>query len=194
MAAVPTRPNQREHILDVALELMSEQGAGTTSMRQLAKACGLQVAALYHYFESKDALLAAVIEERRYGARLAEPPAVDPSLPPDARVRLVFSAVWQGAMDEEPIWRLLLGEALRGEPAAIPVGHALLTVLGPGLEAWLGDAIPELDDPAAAASLVVGQLFAGFVRHIFDQLLDVAEIERSGGDALVALLGARAVD
>jgi len=67
VAAVPTRPNQREHILDVALELMSEHGAATTSMRQLAKACGLQVAALYHYFESKDALLAAVVAAAREG-------------------------------------------------------------------------------------------------------------------------------
>ena len=36
MAAAPTRPNQREHILDVALRLMSEHGASRTSMRQLA--------------------------------------------------------------------------------------------------------------------------------------------------------------
>lgn len=42
-------------------------------MRLLARECGLNPAAIYHYFESKDALLAAVIDERR-GARLAEVP------------------------------------------------------------------------------------------------------------------------
>jgi len=57
-----TRTNQREHILDVALQLMSRAGSTGVSMRQLARACGLQVAAIYHYFPSKDALLTAVIE------------------------------------------------------------------------------------------------------------------------------------
>ena len=62
--SVATRPNQRDHILDTALRLMSERGAKGMTMRQLASACDLQVAAIYHYFESKDALLAAVVAER----------------------------------------------------------------------------------------------------------------------------------
>ena len=61
MAAATIRPNQRGHILDVTLRIMSDQGAAKTSMRQLARECGINVATLYHYFESKDALLAAVI-------------------------------------------------------------------------------------------------------------------------------------
>ena len=81
MAAATVRPNQREHILDVALRLMSEHGSAKTSMRMLAKECGLNVAAIYHYFESKDALLAAVIDERQYGAHLAEIPEIPPSMP-----------------------------------------------------------------------------------------------------------------
>ena len=47
MATTDTRPNQREHILDVALKLMSERGAAGMSMRQLASACGVQVAAMF---------------------------------------------------------------------------------------------------------------------------------------------------
>lgn len=186
MAAVPTRPNQREHILDVALRLMADQGAGSTSMRQLAQACGLQVAAIYHYFESKDALLAAVIDERRYEARLAEPPAIPSELSAEARLRLVFATVWQGALDEEPIWRLLLGEGLRREPSALPTGRALLEVLQPGLAAWVADVIPEVPDPRAVADLMIGQLFAGFVRHIFDPDLAPALIEAEAASALVA--------
>ena len=49
--------NQRERILDAALLLMSDRGAGSTSMRQLAKACDLNVASIYHYFPSKADLL-----------------------------------------------------------------------------------------------------------------------------------------
>ena len=63
MATTDTRPNQREHILDVALKLMSERGAAGMSMRQLASACGVQVAAIYHYFESKDAIYDAMFRQ-----------------------------------------------------------------------------------------------------------------------------------
>ena len=189
MAAATVRPNQREHILDVALRLMSENGSAGTSMRLLARECGLNVAAIYHYFESKDALLAAVIDERRYGARMAEVPAVPAHLDPEARLRAVFHEVWQGALAEEPVWRLLLVEGVRGEPAALPVGRSLLEVIGTGLGPWLGEAIPELDaPPAAVADLFLGQLFAGFLRRVFDPTLDVDDIERAAADTLVAAL------
>lgn len=180
------RPNQREHILDVALDLVATHGAAKMSMRQLARACGLNVAAIYHYFDSKDALVAAVVEERRYGARLAEVAEIDPSLPADERLRLMFREIWQGALDEERIWRVLLGEGLRGEPAVLPVGRNLLDVLVPGLAEWVRLSVPEADDPAAVAELLIGQMFTGFIRHIFEPDLDPAAIEERAVASLVA--------
>lgn len=182
------RPNQREHILDVALELIATHGAAKMSMRQLARACGLNVAAIYHYFDSKDALVAAVVDERRYGARLAEVVEIDPSLPADERLRLMFREIWQGAIAEERIWRVLLGEGLRGEPAVLPVGRGLLDVLIPGLVAWVAVTVPEADDPAAIADLLLGQMFAGFIRHIFEPDLDPAVIEDRAVESLVAVV------
>jgi AcrR family transcriptional regulator len=184
MAPTTLRPNQREHILDVALRLMSEHGSGNTSMRLLARECGINVAAIYYYFDSKDALLAAVIDERHYEARLAEVPEITPGLPPDERLARIYGAIWQGALAEEAIWRLLLGEGIRREPAALPVGRSLLDVLRPGLTRWIDATVPEIADPEAVADLMVGQLFAGFVHHIFNPSIDVAEIERQGGDTL----------
>jgi AcrR family transcriptional regulator len=187
--AAPVRPNQRERILDAALRLMSEHGSSKMSMRQLARECDLNVAALYHYFESKDALLAAVIDERQYGARLADVPEIPAELAPADRLALIYRTVWEGALAEEPIWRLLLGEGLRREPAVLEVGHSLLDVIRPGLTAWIEVAVPEVAaPPAAVADLIFGQLFAGFVRHIFDPGLDVDVIERESAEALVAAL------
>lgn len=188
MAAATVRPNQREHILDVALRLMSEHGAAATSMRLLAKECGLNVAAIYHYFESKDALLAAVIDERRYEARIAEIPDLPPHLPPGERLKLIYRTIWQGALAEESVWRLLLGEGLRNEAAALPVGRSLLEVLRPGITAWLEASVPEVAQPAAVADLLVGQLFAGFVQHIFDPTVPLDEIEARGAEALCRAL------
>jgi AcrR family transcriptional regulator len=57
----------RREILDAALDLFSEGGFFGTPMRQIARAVGVRESALYHHFPSKDAILAALLEE--FGAR-----------------------------------------------------------------------------------------------------------------------------
>lgn len=185
-AALP-RENQREHILDVALSLMSEEGSAAMSMRSLAKACGLQVAAIYHYFPSKDALLHSVVEERRYGSRMQEDSLrIDASADLEGRLRSVFEIFWRGALEEEPVLRLLLGEGLRNQPAAFPTGIALLEVFNDGVVALLESHVPELDDQVLGAQLMVSEIFSGFIRHIFEPDLDTDEIARLHGDVFVA--------
>lgn len=187
MTATDSRPNQRDHILDTALELMSRHGAAGMSMRMLATACGVQVAAIYHYFDSKDALLAAVVAERQYGTRLADPLPIDRGAPPAERLRALFLHVWHGAIEEEEVWRLVLGEGIRGEATVIPVGHDLLELVRAAARGWVRDVIPELDQPDAVGDLVLGQLLAGFVRRVFED--DTAEaagrIGAEGADAIV---------
>ncbi|MGI9576938.1 MAG: TetR/AcrR family transcriptional regulator [Microthrixaceae bacterium] len=190
MAATDTRPNQRDHILDVALKLMSERGAAGMSMRQLASACGVQVAAIYHYFDSKHALLAAVVEERRYGSRLADPLELDRSALPEDRLRALFGVVWDGALQEEEIWSLLLGEGIRGEEAVMDVGRDLLALVRDAAREWVREVIPEAQPSEQVADLLVGQLLAGFVRRVFEpDSHDVAAATRIGqqcADTLVA--------
>ncbi len=53
-------PNTRERILDVALDLFTEQGYDGTSLRQIAEQLGVTKAALYYYFESKEDILMAL--------------------------------------------------------------------------------------------------------------------------------------
>ncbi len=50
----------RERILDVALELFTEEGFDRTSLREIAEKLGLTKAALYYHFASKDAILMAL--------------------------------------------------------------------------------------------------------------------------------------
>src|SRR6202046_3214305 len=47
----------RERILDIALELFSEQGYEKTSLRDIAERLGTTKAALYYHFERKDNIL-----------------------------------------------------------------------------------------------------------------------------------------
>ncbi len=51
----------KEEIVRIAIELFRKQGYNRTSMNDLAIACGLQKGSFYHYFISKEALMAEVL-------------------------------------------------------------------------------------------------------------------------------------
>jgi AcrR family transcriptional regulator len=168
----------RGRILDTALTLMSQLGSAGTSMRRLASACGLNVATIYHYFPSKADLLRALIEERRYGERLAtEEPAIDAALPPGGRLAAFFRWVAERTLDEEIVLRLLLGESLRGDATARDTAVGLLTELDVGLAAWLADGFPELRArgiaPELAGRLVRRSLLALVTEHLATGSTDV---------------------
>ncbi len=55
-------PGTRERILEIALELFTEQGYDKTSLREVAELVGVSKAALYYHFPSKESLLAALVE------------------------------------------------------------------------------------------------------------------------------------
>lgn len=184
--SIAAKPNQREHILDVALRLMSENGASNTSMRQLARECDLNVAAIYYYFESKDELLRSVIAERQYGSRLADIPEINLDDPLAKRLGIIYMATWNGAIEEESVWRLLLGEGIRGETSAIIEGQALLGLFQDGLSGWLQIAAPELEDLKTTTDLMIGQIFSGFVRKIFEPNKTQEEIARQSIETIVA--------
>jgi AcrR family transcriptional regulator len=55
--------DQRQAILHQAAQLFARQGYSATSMNQVAQACGLSKAALYHYFRDKYSLLVSIADE-----------------------------------------------------------------------------------------------------------------------------------
>ena len=181
--------DQRGRILDAALHLMATQGSAGASMRQLAAACELNVATLYHYFPSKADLLESVVRERRYGERLAEDaPPIDPAAPPRARLVTLLDWLWANALAEQAVWRLLVGEAVRGEAAATRAATEVVDLLGATLEQWLSSGFPELeDDPAVLARVIRGQMFALVVEHLALGAVDT-ETAHARAEELAALV------
>ena len=57
------RGNTKREILDAALELFSVQGFEATSISQIASAVGIRKASLYSHFDSKQAILDALVQE-----------------------------------------------------------------------------------------------------------------------------------
>jgi AcrR family transcriptional regulator len=165
-AAGPTR----QRILDAALALMSEHGASGTSMRQLADACELNVATLYHHFPSKSDLFRAVVAEQGYLERMGtdEPPPELAALgAPAARLTGLVAWLWDAIVTEEAVWRLLIGEAMRGDATARDEARVLVDGMDLALAGWVVQLVPELTDRATpVARLVRATLFNLMVGHL----------------------------
>lgn len=63
--------DSRERILEAAVELMSREGLASLSMREVARRAGVSHQAPYHYFENREAILAAIAEEGFKGLNAA---------------------------------------------------------------------------------------------------------------------------
>lgn len=59
----PGYVGQRQLIVDEAARLFARQGYSATSMNQLADACGLSKATIYHYYRDKYSLLVSIADE-----------------------------------------------------------------------------------------------------------------------------------
>jgi AcrR family transcriptional regulator len=102
----------RRRIVDAAAALMAERGFAGTSIAAVSQRSGLPSGSIYWHFESKEALLAAVMEEgaRRWFEAL---PRID-DLPtePGARIAALFDASESSLEAHPEFLRLLLLIAL----------------------------------------------------------------------------------
>jgi len=159
--------DQRARILDTALHLMAANGSHAMSMRSLAAACDLNVATLYHYFGSKADLLAQVVAHRDYPDLLPDVPPIDAELEPRARLAALLTWLWAEMATQDDMWRLLLGESLRGETAALGSAAELSALFESALTRWLGvlftDVVPE---PVVLARVLRGLIYGFFVEHL----------------------------
>ncbi|MEM9708469.1 MAG: TetR/AcrR family transcriptional regulator [Pseudomonadota bacterium] len=53
---------KRRHILDVAAEVFAREGIARASMNEVAKACGISKANIYHYYASKDEVVFDILD------------------------------------------------------------------------------------------------------------------------------------
>lgn len=86
----PRRELVREELLDIAARMFDERGFDRVSMAMIASEVGLGRSALYHYFASKDDILAAMIEsEARAPVARIRALATQPGLTAAERLRAV---------------------------------------------------------------------------------------------------------
>ena len=99
--------DQREAILAQAALLFAHQGYAGTSMNQVAAACGLSKATLYHYYRDKYALLVSIADGHvgKLQALVAE--VLARPLPPEQQLRALIHHIVQAYADAQHAHRVL---------------------------------------------------------------------------------------
>jgi AcrR family transcriptional regulator len=162
----------RERILDSAVQLFSQRGYAGAGVHEIARGAGIEKAALYWHFGSKEGLLAAVLD--RMDAEFVERIAKRVSLVsgPDERLDLFVNGLKRLASEQGHTVRLMLSVAIeRGQVS--PESRAAMqrvfertrAAVVQGFEQALGVTLPDLD---LIARLVLAYLDESAVRTAID--------------------------
>lgn len=170
-------------LLDAALEVMRRCGtASRPRVAEIVAAAGLSNEAFYRHFRSKDALVAAIMEDgaERLCGYITHQMAKEPT--PEGKVRRWVEGVLSQAMDEETaattlavMWNAQsVGEGFLAGP---PSAAGLLAVPLRAPYAELGSENPDLD-ASLAAHATVGRLADHLWRRVRPTGADVDHITR----------------
>ena len=143
----PRRPSaaRRADVLTAARRLFAQRGFHATSTRELAQAADINDALLYRYFPSKDAILAALVDEAiaAFKQLPGAPPATN--LPAAELLELIGTAFVRTATEQLDLLTILVSEhhALADDHrfaefihhAAVNLGHLLDRMTGPDVHA-----------------------------------------------------------
>lgn len=105
-----------QEIKDAALQQLAEAGPGALSLRGVARAVGMTVQSLYHYFDSRDALLTVLVTDAHHALADAVQAATGASRgrPPVER-RLAATAAYRSwAQENRSAFLLLFGTPVPG--------------------------------------------------------------------------------
>jgi len=161
--------NTRDRLIDSARYLFWERGFAGTSMADLLAHAGVNSGSFYHFFESKEALLRAVLEGYLYALR---PVVVDPAFAkteePVARIFAILAGYRERILQTDCKYGCPLGRlALEIDPENRPA-HKLIAE---NFQGWIGAIrecveqmkarLPKTTDPEALSTYVLAVMEGG---------------------------------
>ncbi len=135
---------KRERILAAAARVFAAEGFDRASMSRLAAACGISKANIYHYYDSKDALLFDILDSHLSALRDRVVAAAREAGTPEERLRHVVTEILLAYRGADDAHRLQIGaltalpeaeqEVLRGyQREIVSEVSAILAALAPHL-------------------------------------------------------------
>lgn len=109
--------DQREKILGAAAHLFARRGYPATSMNQVAEACGLSKATLYHYYRDKYSLLVSIADDHVSRLQALVQDVNGEALAPELKLRELIRRIVEEYADAQDAHRVLTEDVKFLEPA-----------------------------------------------------------------------------
>ncbi len=163
-------------IKQAALELFAHKGYHSTSISQIAKAAGVSKGLMYNYFEGKEALLEAILNDAlSAGSHIMEKYLGEDGSPRE-RLDHLISATFQWVKNNLPYWKLMGALAFqsdimeRFEPILKQKTEEMFSMLEVLFEE-MGSAAPKED------ALLFGAMMDGVCMH-YMHMVDQYPLEK----------------
>src|SRR5579872_1114190 len=167
--SVTQTPGTRERLIDSARYLFWERGFAGTSMADLLAHANVNSGSFYHFFESKEALLRAVLDSYLHALRsMVVDPAFATTDEPVARIFAILAGYRERILQTECRYGCPLGRlALEIDPENRPA-HALIA---DNFKGWIGavrecveqfkSRLPKTTDPDTLSTYVLAVMEGG---------------------------------
>lgn len=159
--------DRREQILHAAMYVFAQKGFTRATNKDIAHEAGITPGLIYHYFDSKEALLKAIIEERSPLRLLRSLSPEMLTLPPETFLPLLLQqalAIVEGE-DFVNLMRVFLPEVIHN-PEMSPFGSNMLQQVVSFIAGYLASKIQSGElracDPSLTAQVLLGSVI-GFV-------------------------------
>ncbi|MGD1853205.1 MAG: TetR/AcrR family transcriptional regulator [Leptolyngbyaceae cyanobacterium] len=167
-------------ILAGAFEIFTSQGFAAASMARIAKAAGVSKPTLYSYFQDKEGLFVALVQQLMHKSNhmaLGLPTGAETPTSPEALLRAMATSFLSEAANNKPfltLMRLIIGESEKFPQLAQTFVRVLTKPMLERLTAYLANH-PQLEfsDPEIAA-----RVFSGAMVHylIVQEIMNGKEI------------------
>ncbi len=160
--------DRREQIIDAAMHVFSQKGFTRATNKDIALEAGITPGLIYHYFESKEALLQAIIEGRS-PLRLIS--SLSPTMleqPPDVFLRFLAQQVLIIVEDEKfvQLIRVFLPEVLHN-PKISPIGSGAIQQALHFLELYVSTKVAHGDLRSVEPNLVAQIFMSSVIGFVF---------------------------
>ena len=185
--------DQREMILAHAARLFARRGYPATSMNQVAEACGLSKATIYHYFRDKYALLVSIADGHVSRLQLLVADATREAATPELRLRELIRRIVEEYADAQDAHRVLTEDVKFLEPDDRERVLGKEREVVAGFARTVGALRPELEQVALSKPLTM--LLFGMVNWMFMWMKPGGKLDHEAMAVVVAdlFLGGLAV-
>jgi len=162
--------DRRDQIIDAAMRVFAQKGFTRATNKDIAREAGITPGLIYYYFESKEALLKAIIETRSPAQLITTLSPQVLELPPEIFLRILILRALSIVESEQFIQliRMLLPEIIHNptmEPIVAGFIRRVLAFLGTYFDKQVEKGALRPIDGVITAQVVIGSVIAFVIRR-----------------------------